>query len=60
MSTDSDVLAVHALIDRLPPQSRKRVFVVAGVLRDLINAPGTEGEEVELAFTLVLAERAAS
>lgn len=57
--TDPDVLAVHDLINKRSLASRARVHVIANILRDLINAP-EGGDEAELAFTLVLAERAAS
>lgn len=43
------------LIGNLPPDSQARVWVIAQVLRDLIEASGMEAE---LAFTLVLAELA--
>lgn len=54
----ADVAKVQAMIDKLPAESRTRVEVVADILRDLINADDG-GHEVELAFTPVLAERAA-
>lgn len=47
------------MIDALDPAARRRAVIVAGILRELINRPGNEGHEIELAFTLVLAERAA-
>lgn len=56
---DPNVLAVQAMIDALEPAARRRAHTVADILRDLINRPGNEGHEIELAFTLVLAERAA-
>jgi hypothetical protein len=46
---------VLRLIDKLPPDSQVRVWTIAQVLRDLIEA---SGEEAELAFTLVMAELA--
>lgn len=42
------------MISRLEPDARRRVFVVAQILRDLLQADQTE--ESMLAFTLVLAE----
>ncbi len=53
-----EIVLVHAMISKLPPDAQARVEVVANILRDLINAQDGGGE-VELAFTLVLAERAA-
>lgn len=50
----NEVTATEALIAALPPESQKRVEVIATILRDLLNAD--EGGEVELAFTLVMAE----
>lgn len=55
-----DLERVQAIIRGLPDHSRHRVLVIAEILRDLINRPGDEGQESELAFTLVLAERTAS
>lgn len=46
---------VLRLIGKLPPDSQIRVWAIAQVLRDLIEASGMEEE---LAFTLVLAELA--
>ncbi len=58
-SAEQDVKAVEALIYKLSTDSQARVHVIANILRDLINAP-EGGYEAELAFTLVLAERAMS
>ena len=46
---------VMRLIAKLPADSQKRVWVIAQVLRELIDK---SGEEAELAFTLVIAELA--
>lgn len=43
------------LISKLPPDSQKRVFVTAQILRDLL-ANDDDKRESELAFTLVMAE----
>jgi hypothetical protein len=43
------------LIGKLPPDSQERVWVIAQILRELIEK---SGEEAELAFTLVMAELA--
>ncbi len=59
LTEDQDVRAVMTIINMLPPESRARVHTIAEILRGLINAP-EGGHEAELAFTLVLAERAAS
>ena len=53
----SDVDEVRTLIAALPSAAQKRVGIVTDILRDLINQPGYQGHEIELAFTLVLAER---
>jgi hypothetical protein len=46
---------VLRLIAKLPADSQRRVWVMAQILRELIEK---SGEEAELAFTLVLAELA--
>lgn len=46
---------VMQLIMGLQPDSQKRVFVIAHILRELLEK---SGEEAELAFTLVMAELA--
>lgn len=58
--SDPEVRAVIAMIEKRSAESRRRIYVIAEILRELINRPAEEGEESELAFTLVLAERAAS
>lgn len=42
------------MISELGPEAQRRVFVVAQILRDLLEADETQ--ESMLAFTLVLAE----
>lgn len=49
----SDGGKVMKLILKLQPDSQKRVFVIAHILRELLEK---SGEEAELAFTLVMAE----
>jgi hypothetical protein len=50
-----DVSAVRRLIARLPRDSKRHVLAVAAVLRKMVDED-EEIQEVELAFTLVLAE----
>jgi hypothetical protein len=50
-----DVLAVRELIARLPRDSKRHVLAVAAALRQMVDED-EEIQEVELAFTLVLAE----
>lgn len=50
----SEIWAVRRLIARLPVDSRCHVEAVAGALRQI--AFGDDTQEVEIAFTLVLAE----
>lgn len=60
MSDDAqaDLDQVNAIIAKLDGRAQARVKVIADILRELINAKDG-GHEAELAFTLVLAERAA-
>ena len=56
-----DVMRVQALIDERPVDSRRRIAMTAQILRDLMaedKASGGSGFEIELAFTLVMAELA--
>lgn len=53
----SNLSELKNMIDSLEPEAQKRVNSVAHILRDLMRADNPTGE-VELAFTLVLAELA--
>jgi len=50
----SEVWAVRKVISNLPAKSRRHVETVAAALRQVVSADDTQ--EVEIAFTLVLAE----
>jgi hypothetical protein len=54
---ETEVQSVLRLIGELPPDAQRRISVVATILRDLLKAD--DRQEVELAFTLVMAELAA-
>lgn len=62
MSTDTEaaqdpaVQAIQALVGTLPPARAKRVAVIAGALRGLVDAEGDDGR---IAFALVGASLAA-
>jgi hypothetical protein len=54
MATETEGGMVMRLISKLPPDSQKRVFVTAQILRDMLDRDD-ENRESELAFTLVMA-----
>jgi hypothetical protein len=56
VTTSTEGGRVIALISELAPEAQKRVWVMAQILRDLIDKSGWEAE---LAFTLVMAELSA-
>lgn len=54
-SSSPEVSAVRKLISRLPRESKRHVLTVAASLRQMVEED-EDVQEVELAFTLVLAE----
>jgi hypothetical protein len=56
-SVMNDIDLVNGMIYKRPPESQKRIFLVAQILRDLLSADN-EKRENELALTLVLCELA--
>jgi hypothetical protein len=57
MTTETDGGRVMRMISELPPESQRRVFVTAQILRDLLERDD-DNRESELAFTLVMCELA--
>jgi hypothetical protein len=53
--SDSQVVAVKALIAKLPPDSQHRIAIAAQTLRHMV-AEAADKQDVEIAITLVLAE----
>jgi hypothetical protein len=56
-AVQDDLAKLKLIISRLDLQAQARIEIIANLLRNMINAR-EGGHEAELAFALVLAERA--